>query len=99
MENRSMRKRLIRSLIILIAAAGLSLSGPGVQRASACPMCKAAAEQDDRQPMAYMYSILFMLSVPGTMGIGMVVGLVVLGRKEAQAMQDAGLGGTQETSL
>jgi hypothetical protein len=93
-ESSSMRKRLIRSLIILIAIAGLSLSGPGVQQASACPMCKAAVDEDDRQPMAYMYSILFMLGVPGTMGVGMVVGLVALGRKEAQAMQDAGMADT-----
>ena len=87
-----MKNSLIRSLMILIAVAGLSLIGPGVQLASACPMCKAAVEEDDRQPRAYMYSILFMLGVPGTMGVGMTVGLVVLGRREAQAMLDAGMG-------
>lgn len=86
-----MKNRILRSLLILIAVAGLCLSGPGVQSASACPMCKAATEADDLKPMAYMYSILFMLGVPGTLGIGMVVGLVVLGRKEAQAMEDAGM--------
>lgn len=86
-----MTRRMIRILFILTAVAGLSLSGPGIPSASACPMCKAATEEDDLQPMAYMYSILFMLGVPGTLGIGMVAGLVVLGRKEAQAMEDAGM--------
>ena len=43
--------------------------------AQACPMCKTAAEQDERQPKAYMYSILFMLGMPtmifGTIGVGL----------------------------
>ena len=38
----------------------------------ACPMCKAANEADqgedaNRKPMAYMYSILFMLAMPATL--------------------------------
>lgn len=32
--------------------------------ASACPMCKAAAEADPRLPRAFMASILFMLGMP-----------------------------------
>lgn len=35
--------------------------------ASACPMCKAAAEADPRLPRAFMASILFMLAMPFTL--------------------------------
>lgn len=82
--------RIVKSLL-LIAVTLFVLGGPAVQSASACPMCKAATEEDDLQPRAYMYSILFMLGVPGTLGIGMVVGLVALGRKEAAAMLASGI--------
>ena len=34
------------------------------EAAQACPMCKAAAESDDRLPRAFFASILFMLAVP-----------------------------------
>ena len=83
-------RRILRTLAILIAALFV-LGGPVAQSAFACPMCKAATEEDDLQPRAYMYSILFMLGVPGTLGIGAVVGLVVLGKKETLALEAAGL--------
>lgn len=61
-----MRQTLLRSLLVL----GLAL-GPASAPCVACPMCKAANETDQNgepntKPQAYMYSILFMLSMPAT---------------------------------
>ena len=62
-------KKIVSTLLLAIVVSALL---PAV--ASACPMCKAAAEQDENQPKAYMYSILFMLSMPavifGSFGYG-----------------------------
>ena len=38
--------------------------------AEACPMCKSAAEADDRLPRAFFASIVFMLSVPLALATG-----------------------------
>ena len=38
--------------------------------AEACPMCKAAAEADDRLPRAFFASILFMMGVPAVLFCG-----------------------------
>lgn len=38
--------------------------------AEACPMCKSAAEADDRLPQAFFASILFMLSMPVALATG-----------------------------
>ena len=54
-------------LMIPVLAVVLTLSAPAASTALACPMCKAANEEDDAKPKAYMYSILFMLAVPATM--------------------------------
>ncbi|MHC4875480.1 MAG: hypothetical protein ACYTGL_03205 [Planctomycetota bacterium] len=83
--------RLTRWLLIATIALCTSLFNDTIQQASACPMCKAATEEDDRKPMAYMYSILFMLVVPGTMVGGMAAGLVALGRREAVSVSENGL--------
>ncbi len=56
-----------------IVATSLWLGGGMmVSPVSACPMCKAANESDQNgepntKPQAYMYSILFMLSMPATL--------------------------------
>ena len=56
----------------------------------ACPMCKMALETDDPQPKAYMYSILFMLGMIGTM-FGAVASLLVwLTRQERLSLEAAG---------
>lgn len=59
--------------LTFLFALTLMVSTPQVT--SACPMCKAAAEQDENQPKAYMYSILFMLAMPavifGSFGYGL----------------------------
>ncbi len=57
------RRLLIFALLVLP-------TGPidvGLSSAEACPMCKQANEVDEvaaARPRAYMYSILFMLSMP-----------------------------------
>lgn len=66
-------KRLSGFVLTLLLAVTFFVSSPN--SASACPMCKAAAEQDENQPKAYMYSILFMLAMPavifGSFGYGL----------------------------
>ncbi len=78
--------RILRSLLVAsVVVCGLSCE-IAIPRAAACPMCKAALEEDDLQPMAYQTSILFMLSVPA--GIFGTLGLVLtlLNRKEMAAL-------------
>ncbi len=54
------------------AVVALACIGPVASFAHACPMCKYANEADqpdeasNRRPKAFMYSILFMLSMPPT---------------------------------
>jgi hypothetical protein len=78
-------------LMIPVLAVVLTLSAPAASTALACPMCKAATEEDDSKPRAYMYSILFMLTVPATLVSGVTFSLVKMSRKEAEALRDAGL--------
>ena len=78
-------------LMIPILAVVLTLSAPAASTALACPMCKAANEEDDAKPRAYMYSILFMLTVPATLVSGVTFSLFRMSRNEAEALRDAGL--------
>lgn len=82
-----MKSKLIRIAAILLFA-GLLSGGGLVDSAEACPLCKAAAEEDSNQAKAYMYSILFMLAVPGMIFGGLTAGLIRLGLKEAKAMKE-----------
>jgi hypothetical protein len=86
-----LRTRLSRWLLIATVAFCASLAGDAVKQASACPMCKAATEEDDAKPRAYMYSILFMLAVPGTMVGGMAARLILLSRRESATLAEHGL--------
>ena len=83
--------RLTRWLLIAAIAFCANLVSGSVQQASACPMCKAANEEDDAKPRAYMYSILFMLVVPGTMVGGMAAGLAAVNRRESASLAENGL--------
>ncbi len=83
--------RLTRWLLIVAIAFCANLVSGSLQQASACPMCKAATEEDDAKPRAYMYSILFMLAVPGTMVGGMAAGLVAVSRRESASLAENGL--------
>ena len=47
-------------------------------------MCKAAAEQDDKQPKAYMYSILFMLGMPAVIFGSFGYGLYRMNQRESE---------------
>lgn len=49
--------------------------------ASACPMCKAAAESDPKLPNAFMASILFMLAMPFTLATCFGVAFYRLSKK------------------
>ena len=82
-----MKSKLIRMAAILVFARVLT-GGGLVDSAEACPLCKAAAEEDSNQAKAYMYSILFMLAVPGMIFGGLTAGLIRLGLKEAKAMKE-----------
>lgn len=56
----------------------------------ACPMCKLAAESTDRQPQAYMVSILFMLGMIGSVAGGVGGLLFWAHRLETKALRAAG---------
>ncbi|WP_166821587.1 hypothetical protein [Thalassoroseus pseudoceratinae] len=75
--------RFLRSLML---ASAILLSTVG--SASACPMCKEANKKDSKLPQAYMYSILFMMSMPVLVFTGFGVTLYRLHRN-AQADQQA----------
>ncbi len=80
-----MRRVLFAPLVVLAAFA----AAPALPTAQACPMCKLANEsgQDENcgvtnaRPRAYMYSILFMLSMPATLTAGFGFGFYRLWRK------------------
>jgi hypothetical protein len=86
-----MKYTIVRYLMIPVFAAVLTLSAPAASTAFACPMCKAATEEDDSKPRAYMYSIIFMLTVPATLVSGVTFSLFAMNRKEAEALREAGL--------
>jgi hypothetical protein len=52
-------------------------------------MCKLATESASRQPKAYMYSILFMMSMPATIMSGFGIAFYRLSRKAARMQQEA----------
>ena len=54
---------------LLIWGAGMASSAP------ACPMCKQANEANSARPRAYMYSILFMMSMPAMIFTGFGLGV------------------------
>ncbi len=56
----------------------------------ACPMCKLALETDDPQPRAYMFSILFMLGMMGSLFAGVTGLLIWLSRRERLVLEAAG---------
>lgn len=82
-----MRSRLFRFTAATLLAAFL-VGGSLVDVAEACPLCKVANEENGAQAKAYMYSILFMLAVPGMIFGGLTAGLIRLGYQEARAMKE-----------
>ncbi|MDA0587884.1 MAG: hypothetical protein O2820_08415 [Planctomycetota bacterium] len=82
-----MKSKLFR-IIATSAMAAFLVAGSLAETADACPMCKAAVDGDNAQAKAYMYSILFMLAVPGMIVGGLTAGLIRLGRREAIATKE-----------
>ncbi len=81
---------MFRRIFLILAITGILTGfGPLVGSADACPMCKVAVEEDEEnlQPRAYMYSILFMLAVPATLFGGIGVGLYRMNSKEMAAVE------------
>ena len=70
--------------ILLLLVIGLVLSGPAA--AHACPNCREGLSGEERLPQAYMYSILYMLSMPAMLFAGFGLGFYRLA-KRSQAMQ------------
>ena len=77
-----------RNLFLTICGAALVWFATAAP-ASACPMCKLARESDSRLPRAYMYSILFMLGMPMSLGTAFGIGFYRLARKGARMQQQA----------
>ncbi|QDT53513.1 hypothetical protein Pan44_15350 [Caulifigura coniformis] len=78
----------------LAAATALALVLSATQSASACPLCKLAneskqdCEEENRRPQAYMYSILFMLSMPATLLTGFSFGFYRLWKNHQLVVGD-----------
>jgi LytS/YehU family sensor histidine kinase len=51
-------------------------------------MCKLATESASRQPRAYMYSIIFMMSMPMMLTSGFGIAFYRLSRKAARMQQE-----------
>lgn len=86
-----MTRRIIASLLLVFACyAGELGPGPALPVAAACPMCKAANDEHDARPRAYMVSIIFMLTVPACLFSGLGIGLYRLNRSETERLEAAG---------
>ena len=85
-----MRRLILASLLVFLSF----VSTPATNSAEACPMCRVAnesAENDavrDARPRAYMYSILFMLSMPATLLTGYGFGFYRLHKRQQLAEAD-----------
>jgi hypothetical protein len=70
----------VMTLRRLAAAFAIAFVLAAPSAVSACPLCKLAneskqaSEEENRRPQAYMYSILFMLSMPATLLTGFSFG-------------------------
>ncbi len=84
----------MKSLLRLTLAVGIFAATAGLvphawqSQAGACPGCKNANETDSRRPMAYMYSILFMLGMPATIFSCFGVAFYRMSRREMLAQQE-----------
>lgn len=82
-----------RWMLATIATVGLFGFSSTAQEAAACPLCKLAneskqaTEEENLRPKAYMYSILFMLSMPFSLTAAFSYGFYRAWKK-GQADQD-----------
>ncbi|HUE16317.1 MAG TPA: hypothetical protein VMR25_19240 [Planctomycetaceae bacterium] len=79
-----MRRTTWLATFCVAAVVCLATAGP----LSACPMCKLATESTSRQPRAYMYSIIFMMSMPMMLTSGFGIAFYRLSRKAARMRQE-----------
>ena len=70
-----MNRLWLRTALLALALLGVA------DAALACPMCKVAAEADDKLPGAFMASILFMLAMPFTLATCFGVAFYRLSKK------------------
>lgn len=84
-------KSLFRMILVMGIFAGTAGFVPTAwqSQAMACPSCKNANETDSRRPMAYMYSILFMLAMPATIASCFGIAFYRMSRREMLAQQAA----------
>ncbi|MFH5804147.1 hypothetical protein [Alienimonas sp. DA493] len=73
----------MRAPVVAAVLVALLLACPAA--AEACPMCKAAAESDDRLPRAFFASILFMMGMPVALATGFGVAFWRLSRQDGTA--------------
>jgi len=76
--------------LVMFALSGMDFLLP---QAWACPMCKAALEEDPSKPMAYQTSILFMLAMAMSVFGVMTWLLTVINRRELNALRGTHLAG------
>jgi hypothetical protein len=74
---------------ILTTVAGLLICALAATPALACPMCKLANDSDSRLPMAYMYSIIFMMAMPATLLTGFSISFWRLSRQAVRMQLEA----------
>jgi len=82
-----MFKKLLLPAILFAAIFAAIFAGPAVNSATACPNCKQGLETDNSLPMAYQYSILFMLAVPATVFTGFGYSFYRLSQRNLEKQQ------------
>ena len=81
-------RKIVRSLMLAVAVLGTVGALPFADSpALACPNCKAANETDSLKPKAYMYSILFMISMPATLLAGFSFSFYRMWKKQHELTQ------------
>lgn len=83
---------MLRTCRIALAALTFCTAAAWTAPAPACPMCKVALEDTEdpvmmARPRAYMYSILFMLSMPATLLTGFGLAFYRLSQRQAAAQR------------
>jgi hypothetical protein len=71
----------MRKWLFAVLLSAAALFGPAIAPAKACPMCAEANKADKNRPKAYMYSIIFMISMPALVCAGFGIGFYRLHRK------------------
>ena len=83
-----MRHGIMRHSAKLLSLASLAICGLSffAAAAQACPMCSQSIAEENLLPHAYMYSIIFMLSMPAAVFTGIGTFIFFQFRKAAAAL-------------